>query len=243
MSAEAPRLLVVAHGTRSAEGRAVIGELVEGLRRRFSGEGSGGDRSAPEIALAWVDVLSPTPADVLADGRNTVVVPCFLAAGYHVRVDVPEAAEAAPGDTVVTPHLGAAAEIVDVLADRLAEAGAAGRGPDAVVLGAAGSRDPGAVAEVEATARLLADRLWVPVTCGYASAASPTVAEAVDKARKDGARRVAVATHLLAPGFFADRLSAAGADLVSAPLGAHSAVIDLVERRYRESVAGAGITH
>jgi sirohydrochlorin ferrochelatase len=50
----------------------------------------------------------------------------------------------------------------------------------------------------------------------------------VAAARAAGADRVTIAPYLLTPGHFADRLAAAGADLVAEPLGAHPAVVDLV---------------
>src|SRR5690606_40935096 len=57
----------------------------------------------------------------------------------------------------------------------------------------------------------------------FASAARPSLAVAVEELRTAGAQRVAVASYLLAEGFFADRVrthcTAAGAQIVSAPLG------------------------
>jgi sirohydrochlorin ferrochelatase len=59
--------------------------------------------------------------------------------------------------------------------------------------------------------------------------------------RRAGARRVVVATYLLAPGFFADRIAAsaraAGAAAVSAALGAAPEVAELVLRRYEQALA------
>lgn len=75
----------------------------------------------------------------------------------------------------------------------------------------------------------------VAVTVGFGSAAEPGVAAAVAAARVTGAERVAIAPYLLAPGFFADRLAGAGADLVAAPLGAHPAVVDLLLLRVRST--------
>ena len=49
----------------------------------------------------------------------------------------------------------------------------------------------------------------------FGSAAAPDVPAAVAAARAGGADRVAIAPYLLAPGHFADRLAAAGADLVA----------------------------
>jgi sirohydrochlorin ferrochelatase len=61
------------------------------------------------------------------------------------------------------------------------------------------------------------------------------VPKAVARARRAGARRVAVASYLLADGLFQGRLAEAGADVVGAPLGAHPAVIRLACRRRREA--------
>ena len=66
------------------------------------------------------------------------------------------------------------------------------------------------------------------MTVAFGSAAAPDVPAAVAAAPAAGADRVAIAPYLLAPGHFADRLAAAGADLVAAPLGAHPAVVELV---------------
>ena len=112
-----------------------------------------------------------------------------------------------------------------------------------MVLAAAGSSHPAANAVIT---RLAADwqaaRGWQAVRPAYASAASPTPAQAVADLLRDGARRVVVASYLLAPGRFADRIDelslAAGAAAVSAPLGAAPEVADVLLERYREAVAG-----
>lgn len=226
-----PRLLLVAHGTRSATGRRVVGRLLLETRKRLR---TGAD--GVECRLAWVDVQAPGPARVLEDGVPTVVVPAFLARGFHVIHDVGQACANAPGPVVQTPHLGAEPEVVRALVQRLAEAGAMGAfGADAVVLGAAGSSDESSLAETRSLAEMLSTVLRVPVTAGFASTAGPTVAEAVASARAAGHRRVAVATHLLAPGFFANKMAAAGGDISSEPLGAHPEIIDLLARSYLEN--------
>jgi sirohydrochlorin ferrochelatase len=46
-----------------------------------------------------------------------------------------------------------------------------------------------------------------------------------------------VATYLLAPGVFADRLQEAGADVVSAPIGVHPLVVEAVLSAYAAVVA------
>ncbi|MGH4021522.1 MAG: sirohydrochlorin chelatase, partial [Pseudonocardiaceae bacterium] len=84
--------VVVAHGTRDSSGVAVARELAA----------TAGSR------LAFVDVLGPSLREVLASVRGPVtVVPAFLAAGYHVRVDVPrEVAASGRRDVTVTRPLG-----------------------------------------------------------------------------------------------------------------------------------------
>ena len=87
------------------------------------------------------------------------------------------------------------------------------------MLAAAGSSDPAAIASVRAQADLLAAELTAPrgstvVAPGFGSAAAPNVAEP-RWPPPAAAGRVAIAPYLLAPGHFADRLAAAGADLVA----------------------------
>ncbi len=102
-----------------------------------------------------------------------------------------------------------------------------------VVLAAAGSSDPQAAVQVQAQADLLAAARGAPVAVGYAAAGEPTVSAAVHDLRAATGGPVAVATYLLAPGQFYDRLAESGADWVTAPLGAHPAVAALVIDRYR----------
>ena len=70
------------------------------------------------------------------------------------------------------------------------------------------------------------------------------VDEAVAEVRRAASGRpVVLASYLLAPGFFQDRLLAAarrhGAH-ATAPLGAHAGLVDLVTARYREALLDAG---
>ena len=78
---------------------------------------------------------------------------------------------------------------------------------------------------------------WWAVEPAYASAAPPTVADAVASLRRSGAPRVVAATYLLFPGLFADQVAAAGAELTSAPLSDAPELVTLVLRRFDETVA------
>ena len=139
------------------------------------------------------------------------------------------------------PHPG----LVRALERRLAKAGQdPGEDPagTAVVLASAGSSHPAANAAI---ARLAsgwqAARRWLAVRPAYASAASPAPAEAVADLLRGGRARVVVATYLLAPGLFADRIadtSLAAGPRPSRPLGAADDVADVLLDRYQQAVAG-----
>jgi sirohydrochlorin ferrochelatase len=73
----------------------------------------------------------------------------------------------------------------------------------------------------------------VPVLGAFATAAEPSVLAAVAELRKRTGGPVAIASYLLAPGYFQDRLAECGADWVTEPLGSHPALAGLVIDRYR----------
>src|SRR6476646_8003914 len=227
MSSPAPVLVAVAHGTSSAAGRSAIGSLVAAVAAR---------RPDLTVRAAFVDVQPPDPAAALSSLQGETparLVPLLLSAGYHVYVDLAEAADAVPG-TTLAPALGPDDRLADLLRDRLVAAGL--RDDDDVVLGAAGSSQASAVADCERVAAALGRRLGRPVVAGYLSAAEPKLAEAVAAQRVPG-RRVVVATYLLAPGFFADLAGRSGADIVTPPLllphePAPAELVDVVVERY-----------
>lgn len=220
-------LVACGHGTRDPAGRATLRALVDAVAARLPGV---------EVREAYVDVHGPEVGAVV-DGVPTreggvaaVVVPLLLAAGYHVHVDLAEVVDPRP-DVVLAPALGPDDRLVDVVLDRLAEAGA---GPGwGVVLAPAGSSDPRARADTAEVLRRLAARRPGPVRLGLAAGGPPGVPDAVAALRREGAERVAVASYLLAPGVFQRRLAEAGADAVTAPLLPHPAVVEVVLERYR----------
>ena len=202
--------------------------------------------SHPELTvrLAWIELVEPDVRSALRalGERPVALVPLLLSSGYHDRVDLPAAVAEALPSALRAPVLGPDPLLSVALAGRLAEAGLSGA--DAVVLAAAGSSDPDAVASVHTQAADLASYLGRSVTVGFGSAAAPTVTEAVVAARAllrpepaGSVRTVAVAPYLLAPGFFADRLAEVGADGVAAPLGAHPAVVELVLKRFSSTLS------
>lgn len=209
-------VVIAAHGTQDPAGVAVAHQLVHALRIRLP---------ARPVLLAFVDVLGPGVREVLAGAPGPVtVVPAFLSSGYHVRTDVPrEVSVTGRRDVTISAALGPHLRLVGVAADRLREAGWH-RG-DAVVLAAAGSSDPRAVAEVRVAARQLSSLVGSRVRVGFVATGAPRVAPLVARLRAAGEPRVAVASWLLAPGLFHRRLATAGADVLAAPLGAHPEVL------------------
>jgi sirohydrochlorin ferrochelatase len=205
-------------------------QIVDALRTRCP---------ALDVRPAFIELAEPDVRTALAaipTHRRAVLVPLLLASGYHDRVDLPAAIAAGRPGTAHAAVLGPDPLLAVALADRLDEAGH--RPGDTVVLAAAGSSDPAAVASVHEQGRLLSIELTrrsgvrTEVTTGFGSTAQPDVAEAVAAARRAAdSSRVAIATYLLAPGTFADRLATAGADVVAAPLIAHPAVLELILRR------------
>jgi sirohydrochlorin ferrochelatase len=209
-------LLLVAHGTRDPAGAAVIDALAAAVGARLPGV---------RVAVAYADVRAPDVTTALRSLPDpVVVVPAFLAAGYHVRVDVPAQIARSGRPAIRTPPLGPA--LAGAAYERLVEAG--WRRGDPVVLAAAGSSDPEALAEVEAAAARLGHLLGDRVRVGYAATAEPRIDHVV--ATTPG--RVAVASWLLAPGRFHRIAARSGAATVTAPIGDHPLAVDLIVARY-----------
>lgn len=230
-------IVLVAHGTRDPAGARVTETLADGVRAALPGV---------TVRVAYADVRSPNVTDVLLEcDELAVVVPAFLASGYHVRSDIPaQIAASGRRDVVLAAPFGPAPELVAVMIERLKAAGY--RPGDRVVLAAAGSSDPRALVDVHDAAYALGARLGAPVRIGYAATAKPAIADAVADVRTASGpdARIAVASWLLAPGLFQRKLDAVGADVVGEPLCgaltadmiAHPRVVELVVRRYTESL-------
>ncbi|MFZ2176529.1 MAG: sirohydrochlorin chelatase [Rhodococcus sp. (in: high G+C Gram-positive bacteria)] len=221
-------LVLVAHGTRSTRGVEMIASLAEAVSAQ-----------AGPTRVAFVDVLGPSPAVVLRDiAGAAVVVPAFLASGYHVHTDVPrEVADSGHPSAAVTGALGPDPVLADVLLRRLVDAG--WQPGDSIVLAAAGSSDPRALRDVRRAAAMLSELVQSPVRIGYVATAEPRVPGVVAELRTQGRRRVFIASYLLAHGLFHARLADAGADGVAEPLGVDPAIVDLVAERFRTGIPAA----
>lgn len=230
-----PALVLVAHGSRDPRALSTVRALVERVREL---------RPGLPVHLGHIELNEPRLPDTLAElgPADAVLVPLLLARGYHVKQDIPEMAAESPARTRVATPLGPHPLLVETLYDRLVEAGwrtrmdEETRRASAVVLAAAGSRDPESRLDTNRTAHLLADRLGVPVVPAYASAAAPTVSAAVRALTARGRHRVAVASCFTAPGRFATQCAEEAPWIASAPLGTHPAMAHLVLHRYDQAM-------
>jgi sirohydrochlorin ferrochelatase len=246
-----PPLIAVAHGSSDPRAAAAVTNLMTLVQAR----------AGVDARVAFLGHALPSVPDVLdavhgsqpndhqeRNAPTAVVLPLLLTAAYHSDADLPallgEATRRLPGLRIsygepLGPHPG----LLRALDRRLAEAdpsAVASPGETAVVLAAAGSSRPEANAAVARAAEAWQRaRSWRSVVPAYASAAAPSPGEAVAGLLNAGVARVVVATYLLAPGVFADQVRerslAAGAAVVSAPLGAAPEVADVVIERYLQA--------
>lgn len=221
----APPLVAVAHGSRDPDAASATRSLLAAVRR---------ERPGLTVQEAYLDHESPRLSDLTGTLRGTfVVVPLLLGAAYHSRVDIPAALAKAEGRAAQAEVLGPHPSLLAALERRLSEAGVPPGDPDtAVVLAAAGSAEESSLDAVRELASQWRASGWWAVSAAFASAAEPSVELAVVDLRAAGAPRVAVASYLLFPGLFADRLSAAAADVASAPLTDAPEIVALVLSRY-----------
>jgi len=228
---EGPELVLVAHGTRHPAGLRTIGEIAAAVSEHVG-----------PVRTAFVDVLGPNPREVLADStRPAVVVPAFLASGYHVNTDLPaRVLESGHSATAIAPALGPDPALAEVMHARLVAAG--WRRGDGVVMAAAGSSDPVAHRDLLRAATLLSE-LVGDAHLGFVATGAPRVTDVVARMRGAGHRRVFIASYLLAPGVFHSRLGDCGATGVADPLGAHPAVVQLLASRFMAASVPASVKY
>jgi len=240
-----PVLVAVAHGSRDPRASATVGELMAMVAERARRRGL----AVPDLRTAYLGHAPPSLPQVMSTieaGRRVRVLPLLLTAAYHAKADIPRLLtrvasdfprlQVSYGDT-----LGPHPRLLRALERRLAEEDPDGdRARTGVVLAAAGSSDPEANATIGRLAAQWQERAgWLAVRPAYASAADPSPAAAVTDLLEAGVPRVVVATYLLAPGLFADRIRtsslAAGATAVSPAVGACAEVADVLLDRFAET--------
>ncbi|MBM7517253.1 sirohydrochlorin chelatase [Nocardioides nitrophenolicus] len=212
-----PRLVTVAHGTRTPAGNEVARALTAAAAERLGWPATTSYVELCAPLFAEVAAATPTPA---------VAVPLLLSTGYHLRQDLPAVLAAADRAIRLGRALGPDRLLAAAQVDRLRAAGATPGRP--VVLVAAGSTDPAAVADLDAATHLLAHAWGAPVRLATLSGNGPRLPEVVRPGD-------AVSPYLLATGHFHRKARhdalAAGASVVADVIGPHPRVVDLVVER------------
>ncbi|MEV8125951.1 sirohydrochlorin chelatase [Streptomyces sp. NPDC085944] len=230
----APVLLVVAHGSRDPRHAATVHALVRRVRAL---------RPNVRVETGFLDFNVPSVQGVLesleTEGvRDVVALPLLLTRAFHAKADIPAVLAAAPPRLRIRQAevLGPSPLLLSALERRLYEAGLApaDKSSTGVVLAAAGSSDPEAIAVIADIAREWRHTGWCAVRPAFASASLPRTEDAVRQLRALGCARVAVAPYVLAPGFLPDRVArgAAGADVLADVLGPAPEVARVVLERY-----------
>lgn len=206
-------MLLVGHGTRSAEGRRAFLLLAERIRQRLS----------LPVEPCFLELAEPTIAQgvarlVKARIDRLVVAPQLLFAAGHAKQDVPVAVAAALSQsgaadipTGQTTHFGCHPLIVELGLQRLREA-VADRDPlppneTLLIVVGRGSRDAGATSEMHQFARLLSQHAGMPrIEAAFLAMAQPSASQVLEAARGKSVRRVIVHPHLLFAGELTESL-------------------------------------
>lgn len=247
-------VVICGHGTRVPEGAAQFVALTERVARAL----------APvPVTHAFMELSRPSLPERLeelyAKGfRSILTVPGMLLAAGHVKTDIPallrEWSEARPDVRLSYGRaLGLVPPMLNAVRDRIEAAlrssplDVSSAATTLLVIGR-GSSDPDANAEAAKLARLMWEGMgfaWGEI--GYFAVTFPTVDAALERAARQGSRRVIVAPFLLFDGVLARDLDervrvAARARpdvefIVSPRLNDHEGVVATLVERIREGLS------
>jgi sirohydrochlorin cobaltochelatase len=207
-------LLIVGHGTRSAQGQAEFLETAELLARM-----------APRtpVAACYLELAEPSIAQgieqLVARGvRQVVVLPLLLFAAGHAKEDIPVAVHACQGnypgvEFTFASHLGCHERLLQLSAQRFEEAMQTSADEVAAqdtlwLMVGRGSRDPSATAEMrEFVQRRLRHTPVGQVRVAYVAMAEPRFEKMLVEVAELRFRRVVVQPHLLFHGELLDAVS------------------------------------
>jgi sirohydrochlorin ferrochelatase len=230
-------LVLTAHGSKDPRSAANARAVAARLRRM---------RPGLDVRVAFCEQNAPNLIDVLTGlpgSRPAVVTPLLLASAYHARLDIPkQIARAAAHGVRQADVLGQDDRLVSVLRERLADLGVSPLDHElGVLVVAIGSSNSAVnVRTAQVASALAAGTRWAGATMAFATRPEPSVAEAANRLRRRGARRLVIAPWFLAPGRITDRVWTYARDNgipVAPPLGAHRLVAETVLDRYDQALA------
>ena len=240
-------ILLVGHGTRSAEGRREllqIGNMVESAVGGVT------------VETGFLELCEPTAGDALdrlvaRGARQVSVVPLMLNAAGHAKSDVPavvlEGRQRHPGVHLTYGRaLGVDHVTISVARRRILAAG--GDGASLLVV-ARGTSEPEANADGARVARLLAELTSAPfVVTGFSGLTWPLVPDALDQCRRLGAASIVQFAWYLCTGVLVDRMREQGEEWSghtgipvrwAGHLGPDADLVPLIVARAAEALEGA----
>lgn len=225
-------IIYIAHGSRRNKANEKFVDFINKVMKKAS---------TIQQAYGFLEHSEPSAAQAIEacieQGASVItVVPVFLLPGIHANVDIPVELERYPN--IVFHYgkpLGIDAIMVDILADRLAEAGFAGHANESVLLVGHGSRVPEAAIEFEKLAFGLAKKLASHVHMGFVT--TPVFYH--DTARILTGQKIYLLPHFLFSGGYTVKMKRelewAGGDIIFCkPVGFAEALIPLIEKRVAE---------
>lgn len=224
-------LVLTAHGSRDPRSAANAQAVASRIRRL---------RPGLDVRVAFCDLNTPRLVDALTPGA--VVSPFLLADAYHARTDIPRQIADCGVSVRQAAVLGEDDRLVAVMHERIAELGLSTTDSElGLVVVAIGSTHAAANARTaDVAGKLIAGTRWATATTAFATGSGPSPADAVDRLRRNGARRMVIAPWFLAPGQLTDRVLkyAAGEGIpMAAPLGSHQLVAETVLDRFDTALA------
>jgi sirohydrochlorin ferrochelatase len=236
-------LVLTAHGSADPRSPATTFAVAEQIRRL---------RPGLDVRPAFCEQTSPNLRAVLgAVSSDAVVTPLLLASAYHANIDIPAliadstSAVGAPpacGGVRQAYVLGEDERLLQVMHQRLAEAGVSDDDPEVGVLVVAvgSSWDAVNTRTAGVASALAAETRWAGAITAFATGPRPSVEAAAQRLRHRGATRLVVAPWSLAHGRITDRVAnfaRANGIAMAEPLGAHPLVAETVLDRFDQTAA------
>lgn len=254
ISSTTEALLLIGHGSRDPAAIAEYQSFAETLAGQL-----GAPVQACFLEFADPPIVEGMRACIASGASRIVALPLFLGPAGHQKNDVPAIINWA---RTKWPHLefqygaplGAQPQIIEILAQRAAEAIAASAATipaqeTALILVGRGSRDPDSNSDIYKIGRMLWEgRAYGWVESAFYALTEPGIETVVERCIKLGARRIISLPYLLFTGLIRQRLDARVLALRSAypqveilaaeHLGNHPGLIAAVRYRYEQALEG-----
>lgn len=243
--------MYVGHGSRIAKGNEQVKQFIEKVRERVD---------IPIQELAFLEKAQPTVLEgiqrCIAQGATSInVIPIFLFAANHVKVDLPD--EIAKGKQLfpdvtfsIGKEIGPDYAVIEMLVDRLQEKGFSYNLKEnkdvAVLLVGRGSSDEKARADFAKMVRFFSQTIPVKkVSYCFLAANTPLFKEELEKMVKENYSMVYVVPYLLFTGVLMKRMGHTIREyqkimkkniVLTNYLGYHPKLVDLIVDRTKLSI-------